>query len=753
LENLKKGTLTLISVALIGLISLCLALSPFTSIPIRSSGRIIVCVPFDKCNQIGDWKIYSSRDSQAPGYNTLEVDTADKVEGSGSFKGTFAANAPNYGGQFYKSNGSFWNLENTPLLRMWMKINQTMYPAFRLEIICSFSWDTFGYEILDQLAVGEWKEVVVDLRLPDYKPNGKLPRLNEVHRLCISYWYGYSINNPQVVWWDNITLWTGSYIPPQAEITPISKTVMVNETVSFSARILGGEAPYSYSWWVNGTQQQGQTSNTFNLARSTAGKYNVTVVVSDNRGNTGSTTAWVTVLTPPPGQSPIPSSLDVFKSEVRGIFVWNPWDRNPDWTLIAQTCFDYGINTAVIEVPKEMVWDYSNNRLKDFPQLRTAISAFHAKGMNVHVLLVIGLTAPSNMQALSSSGEKDWLDFTKNASRQMLREICESLAKDYDIDGFVFDYIRWPGTDMPLGEEARQKFIADTGLNDVNWYSDVLYGGRYYWQFIEWRMKVIDETVRDMVGWMKAIKPNLLFSATVFTAFQDCGNYWAMQIGQHTAEWVDKGYLDFVCPMLYGRDYIDIGLCLEDSLDFYTGGREGKVPMIPYISMNPGASGDVDVSTFVEIVRTIKEKGADGWVIWGYGGPGINLGTSLIDIRPYFSALFDAGLMEPVWAIQNLNVQINGNEATISWTTTTLTKGKIEYSTNNIFNATIRFGDFDRPFHYKDIEYVGGEIEENATFSTTHLFTIQISDSLQIRIQSIDENGVIVTSKPLSILP
>jgi hypothetical protein len=754
MQNSKVYGTILVFVILSGFLGLSTALSSLMkSVTISSSGKILARVLFDSCDQTSYWNIYHARDPQCPGYNTIEVDTVNKIERTGSLKGTFAATAPNYGGQFYKSNGTFWNWTALPLLRMWMKINQTMYSAFRLEIVCSYSFDVFGYEILDQLTVGEWCEVTVDLRLPDYGPTGKLPRLDEVHRLCVSYWYGYPINNPQVVWWDNITLSTGPYIAPQVEITPLEKTVMQGETTTFSVRVLGGETPFSYTWYVNGTAQS-ETSNTFNFQTNTAGKYNITCAVTDNRGNIGSAIAWATVLSTPPEQPPTPPSLDIFKSEVRGAFMVQ-WLEDPhNWTQIVETCSDYGINLAVIET--YLTHLYQNGQVVDIPELRTAINLFHDKGISVYILTCIGLTPPANNMKVEQGANRqtaDWLCFTKNASREMLKAVSKSLAANYSIDGFIFDYIRWNfATDMCFCDECKAKFIADTGLSDVNWPTDVLSGGKYYWQFIEWRMKPVDEAVRDIVTWMKEENPNLLFGAAVFTAFDNCGNYWAMRIGQHTAEWVDKGYLDFVCPMLYSTDPTTNRNYLIDSFNFYTAGPEGKIPMIPFITdWNMDAAQPLAIEDFVETVRQMKLNGADGWIIWAYFGPGLY--PQNLDIRTYLTALFDAGLMEPVWAIQNFTVSINGNYATISWTTTVPTNATIEYANGTIFYATIRYNDFGRPFHYKDIDYNSTDSIKitNSTWSTTHSFTIPITENTMFRIQSIDQNGIIVTSRPFTI--
>jgi len=709
---------------------------------------------FDNCDQIGNWQVFSSRDSGAPGNNTLKVDNVDKVEGSGSLKGTFAADGPNYGGEFYKSNGTFWNLTATSLLRMWMKINQTMPSQFKLEIVCSNPWQTFYYNILDQLVVGEWKEVTVDLRLPSSGPSGKLPRLNETHHLDFSCW-NTPITSPLVFWWDNITFWTGPYIPPQLEITPTSKTIVEGETVTFSIWVLGGEPPYAYQWLVNGTPQQGQNSNTFVFQSSTTGIFNVTSRVTDNQGNSTTISAFVTVLSTLPPQPPIPSSFNYFKSEVRAVAVGYVWGENTNFSLIAQTLFDYGINTAYVDVSKlyltgfDRVW---RGTLNNLTYHRMFIDECHKRGISVFASLVTMYEAPTSpdMRTLTSTGYIDFLDVTKPAAREMLKAIIETLARDYDFDGINLDYIRWEyRTDMPLGNEARDKFISDTGLTDVNWPTDVLYGGRYFWHFMNWRADVITELVGDMYRWAKEANPNIVVSISPWEAL-DAKWYWVYYIGQHSADMVDKGYGDIVSPMCYDPSAQRVIQEVQWAYDLYVGSTEGKYPLVPWLSHSYFTPQE-----FATIMSNLKAIGIDGWILLLYNGPGAEYlpqeyKQTYPDIRPYLAALHEAGLMQPIWAIQNFTMVINGNNATISWTTTVPTNATIEYLNGKIFYATTSL--YENALYYKDVNYNGTNSIKiyNSTQSTIHSFTLPIGTIKEFRVQSIDSNNTKITSQPIS---
>jgi len=742
MQNLKMRLVLLTLIILVGFLGASLAFSPLiTNVVIRSGGNILIRVLFDKCDFIGDWKVSS------PSENILEVDMNDKVEGNGSLKGTFAAIRSNQGASFYKRPaGQRWDFSRTPLMRVWIKIHQTMPSQFRFEIVTSEEWNVFYYEILDQLTVGEWCEVTIDMRLPDGSSSSeRLPDLTYVRQIDFACWT--EISQPLHFNWDNVTLASGPIIPIQAVIVPSWAAVLVGDTVTFQVGVLGGTQPYSYAWYVNGTLQR-ETSASFSFTPNAAGIYEVICNITDAKMEIKTVNATLAVFIPSQG---FPPSIDVFKSEVRAMFIHTGWYMTHNFTLIAETCKNWGINSIFIQISKGYIWDYGANTVKFYQPLATAVNIFKSYGFNVHVLLVVGYqNVPENMRALTSSGLIDWVDFCKPEARQMLVDMVTSLATNYNIDGICYDYIRWDfREDMPLGEEAKQQFMNDTGITNINWPSDVLQGGAYYWNFTDWRHKPITETVRLMTQAIRQANPNINVSAAVINArFGE--DYLLWRIGQNTPEWVEKDYVDFLCIM-QGYQYTQRGI--EWSWDYYLGGVPGKIPCIPFIYVKDGER-TVDPSEMVQLVQMLRNYGIYNWVMWHYGGPGWGGGSgNYPDVRPYLAALKRAGFMEePIWAIQNFTVTINGNSVIVSWTTTKPTIGRLEYAEHPLYTAQIRYSSHYRNY-WKDIEYVGDStIIEDEEPKMEHSFTILMTAQLEIRIQSIDINGVTVTTRTLSVV-
>jgi hypothetical protein len=728
---------------------------------IRSTGIITTDIPFDYCDGLDNWKVTSSKADINQGDNTLEVDTTEFVQGVASLKMTWAATGSNYGGMFYKKPASGepwgpnspWDFSATPVLRMRFKADDLLPANMRLKVVTGteedpYAWNGFTYDIHPQVtAIGMWLTIEVDLRLPEAYT--VWPCLTYVKQIAFELNAHQAIENPVTFWVDQIEVLVGSVMPLEAYIEPEAASVIAGDSATFRVRAQGGQEPYTYEWYVdNQLQSESLDTATFNLPA--VGVYHVSCILTEATGSSMVLHASAIAMEP---VLPTPESKDVYKSEVRGIFLHMWWgDKNLDLDLLAKTCMDYGINMVVLEVYSTHLYDGVG--IKDWPLLRTAIDAFHRKGIKVHILHCVSLTPFPGMETLTNGGPIDWLDHTKPESKQMLRDIATTLARDYDIDGFMFDYIRWDfGGQMPLGDEAKGAFISWSGYTDMAWPDDVLSGGRYYWDFLQWRILPITEAVEDMRSILLSYKPDLAISAAVFPAFDGCGNYQVMRIGQHTADWVDRDLMDFISPMLYDFDPITNGNNLADSFNFYNAGPEGKVPTIPFLTIFDG-SVPRSTDNYVAQVRQMKQQGADGWILWCYGGPGM-LYSSLVDVRPYIGALKNADLiMEPTWVVQNFSVSISPDEtqATVTWTTTEPTQSRIEYANASLFGATERYGDFGRPLYYKDIDYVGGTELEDQTPKTNHSFTIPITNQTQFRIQCTDANGVTLTSQPMSVL-
>jgi len=96
-------------------------------------------------------------------------------------------------------------------------------------------------------------------------------------------------------------------IPLSVSISPVSTSILVGQSVTFTSTVSGGYTSYSYQWYLNGAPVSGATSNTWTFTPTASGIYYVHLKVTDAKDNTAqSETARITVATVPVGGYSIP---------------------------------------------------------------------------------------------------------------------------------------------------------------------------------------------------------------------------------------------------------------------------------------------------------------------------------------------------------------------------------------------------------------------------------------------------------------
>ena len=124
------------------------------------------------------------------------------------------------------------------------------------------------------------------------------------------YWELDSINvgsaNPYTVYMDKDHTLEAVFspIPPplSASVSPLSASILVGQSVTFTSTVSGGYTPYSYQWYLNGAPVSGATSNTCTFTPTTSGIYYIYLKATDAKANTAqSDTARITVATVPVG--------------------------------------------------------------------------------------------------------------------------------------------------------------------------------------------------------------------------------------------------------------------------------------------------------------------------------------------------------------------------------------------------------------------------------------------------------------------
>lgn len=194
-------------------------------------------------------------------------------------------------------------------------------------------------------------------------------------------------------------------------------------------------------------------------------------------------------------------------------------------------------------------------------QIAAGLAACRKYGIEMHVWKVnFNLsTAPREfLEEMRSTGrtQKDregrdvnWLCPSHDGNFALERDSMLEVARDYDVDGIHFDYIRYPDRNACFCGGCRERFEKSAGVKLTKWPDDAL-NGEHATKFADWRREQITRLVRAVSEEAHKLKPKLKVSAAVWGGWKNARE----SIGQDAQAWIDAGYLDFVCPMNYEED-------------------------------------------------------------------------------------------------------------------------------------------------------------------------------------------------------
>jgi len=433
--------------------------------------------------------------------------------------------------------------------------------------------------------------------------------------------------------------------------------------------------------------------------------------------------------------------LITYTSEIRGVFIFEDiFVYSHDWDIIAETLKQYGINAVFVN-------DFSTFGIRTNSEIRAAIDAFHARGIQYHsVMAVLQDTKPTESlgtEAIRSDGTvyNAYSHCPIKAHDYVISSIQDYLTEFPDVDGIMLDFIRYDHVDMCYCEHCRAAFEEWLGENITDWTQ--FYPDQPRWEeYAEWRTEPVTELVKDIHDLIKSVNPNIVLSEAAWTLFSDCPIYWRKYLGQDTACWIKEGYIDFVAPMMYTKSLSELEDYINTDIKYWTGGQpEGKIPLVAFLR-NDFTDVDATPEEFEAEINLVRQKGLDGWIIWRYGGPGSDAPHP--DIRDYLSVID----MPQVFTISHINVEVTSNTATISWFTDVHSTSSVEYSTAPLFNASWQVWG---GFHYWNITYNRGTIVEHNDNVTIHSITIDglaSNTTYYFRVHCKGESGI-ATSKAL----
>lgn len=255
-------------------------------------------------------------------------------------------------------------------------------------------------------------------------------------------------------------------------------------------------------------------------------------------------------------------------------------------------------------------------------QVAACLAACRKYGVQLHVWKVnwnLGHAVPEafveqlrkehRLQANAQGDELRWLCPSHPANRQLEINAMVEVARNYDVDGIHFDYIRYPDNQHCFCAGCRERFEQALGAPVRNWPSDVRSEGQLLSRWQEWRRGNITAVVQAVSEQARAVRPGIKLSAAVF-------RYWSTDrdsVGQDWKVWCDKGWLDFVCPMDYTPNNQRFENMVAQQMTW-----AGHVPCYPGIGVSASSSRFGAARTIEQIDIACRNK-AGGFVIFNYG--------------------------------------------------------------------------------------------------------------------------------------
>ena len=215
-----------------------------------------------------------------------------------------------------------------------------------------------------------------------------------------------------------------------------------------------------------------------------------------------------------------------------------------------------------------------NPLVKDWDPLKVAVEAAHAYGIELHAWVwtfAVGNTRHNILvdksseyagPVISTKGRwwslitndgklrvdmqpEFWVSPANKNATQFLQEIFLEIVQNYNIDGFQFDYIRFPF--QKSYAQTGFDFVTKNAFKNATGKSPAL-DGKNNKAWIEWKTNLVSEFVRDTSIKIKKLKPLIKISVAVFAIER---NQRLQLIQQDWESWLMNKWIDAAYPFYY----------------------------------------------------------------------------------------------------------------------------------------------------------------------------------------------------------
>lgn len=157
------------------------------------------------------------------------------------------------------------------------------------------------------------------------------------------------------------------------------------------------------------------------------------------------------------------------------------------------------------------------------------------------------LRAQGRWQKTAAGEDFPWLCPSSEENLALVEAAMVELARDYDIAGVQYDFIRYGGPDVCFCDRCRAGFEQRIG-RAVDWPAECLAEAPLHEEWLDYRADLITEAVRRTSAAVRAVNDDIVISAAVFAMPPERAKE---TVGQEWDLWCREGYLDELCPMSY----------------------------------------------------------------------------------------------------------------------------------------------------------------------------------------------------------
>lgn len=300
-----------------------------------------------------------------------------------------------------------------------------------------------------------------------------------------------------------------------------------------------------------------------------------------------------------------------------------------DWDRAVGILADNGFTDLVAN----MCWAgnayYESNVLPVSPeavargdQVKQCLAACRKHGIRLHVWRIcwnMGWTAPKDFLArmkrdartqvnYDGSPKDNWLCPSNPENQKLEIAAMAEIARNYEVDGVHFDYIRYHNSTCCFCQGCRERFERAAGVKVRKWPSGVKSDPALWKKWLEFRRQNINAVVAAASANARAARPGISVSAAVFSNWPTDRD----DIGQDWKLWCDSRYVDFICPMDYSTNNRDFQTMVENQV-----GWAGKIPCYPGIGLSTWPPAD-RMARLVDQVNITRKLGTGGFTIFNY---------------------------------------------------------------------------------------------------------------------------------------